>query len=521
MALDDSSMQGRGDGDGGGFRRRGGRERRQTVSFTDIAKIFEALPPHAVEAEMSLLGSMLWDPRVVGDVVTVVKSGGDFYRPAHGVIYDTMVELYDRHGSLDLVTLNQKLTDKGVLDEIGGLDYLVELAEGVPSAVNATHYAGIVREKATVRELIAAAGEILTDAHRSKEAAQDLLERAEQRIFQIAQRRESNTTADIRELINETMKLLEQNEGRHLTGVTSGFVDLDEMLSGFQRGELIILAARPSMGKTALALNFVENMATAGHPVAVFSLEMGKQQLVQRMLCGRGQIDSQRLRRNMLRQEDYRRLIAAAGELAEAKIYIDDTPGLTLLALRSKARRLKERFGIQGVIIDYLQLMSAGGRVESRQIEVSEISRGIKAMARELDVPVVCLSQLNRAAEQREGHRPRMSDLRESGSIEQDADVIMMLHREEYYHRSDPEWEEANPDKVGVAELIVAKQRNGPTGTVNMVWDGASTAFRSISYATPPDTRGQPVQAPPKLVKLNANAAALPPEDEDVGGIPY
>ncbi|MBL9119373.1 MAG: replicative DNA helicase [Phycisphaerae bacterium] len=517
MAYDDRAIAGGGDGRGAP---RGQRERRQTINLVDVAKIFESLPPHAVEAEMSLLGSMLWDPRVVGDVVTVVKSGSDFYRPAHGLIYDTMVELYDRNGSLDLVTLSQKLVDKAILEEVGGLDYLVELAEGVPSAVNAPHYAGIVREKATVRELIAAAGEILTDAHQSREPAQDLLERAEQKIFHIAQRRESNSTAEIRDLINETMKLLEQNEGRHLTGVTSGFVDLDEMLSGFQRGELIILAARPSMGKTALALNFVENMASASHPVAVFSLEMGKQQLVQRMLCGRGRIDSQRLRRNMLRQEDYRRLIAAAGELAESKIYIDDTPGLTLLALRSKARRLKERFGIQGVVIDYLQLMSAGGRVESRQMEVSEISRGVKAMARELDVPVICLSQLNRAAEQREGHRPRMSDLRESGSIEQDADVIMMLHREEYYHRADPEWEEANPDKVGVAELIVAKQRNGPTGTVNMVWDSASTAFRSISYASPPEPHAAPPAAP-RLVKLNANAAALPPEDEDVGGIPY
>ncbi len=250
MAYDDRANAGGGDGRGAP---RGQRERRQTINLVDVAKIFESLPPHAVEAEMSLLGSMLWDPRVVGDVVTVVKSGSDFYRPAHGLIYDTMVELYDRNGSLDLVTLSQKLVDKAILEEVGGLDYLVELAEGVPSAVNAPHYAGIVREKATVRELIAAAGEILTDAHQSREPAQDLLERAEQKIFHIAQRRESNSTAEIRDLINETMKLLEQNEGRHLTGVTSGFVDLDEMLSGFQRGELIILAARPSMGKTALA----------------------------------------------------------------------------------------------------------------------------------------------------------------------------------------------------------------------------------------------------------------------------
>jgi replicative DNA helicase len=518
MAFDDASSQR--SGSDGEHSERGGRkgrrgEKGREIAFGEIAKLFEALPPHAIEAEMSLLGSIIWDPKVVGDAIAIVKGGGDFYRPAHGLIYDTIVELYDRTGMLDLVTLHQRLVDKKIAEEIGGIEYLHQLAEGVPSAANAVHYANIVREKATVRELIAAAGEILADAHQSREPAQEVLERAEKRIFHIAQKRDTGTISALRELVDETLRILERNEGQHITGVTSGFVELDEMLSGFQRGEMIILAARPSMGKTALALNFVENMAMSGSPVAVFSLEMGKQQLVQRILCGRGQIDSQRLRRNMLRQEDYRRLLAAASDLAQAKIFIDDTPGLTLLGMRSKARRLKERQDIKAIVIDYLQLMSAGTRVESRQLEVSEISRGIKAMARELDVPVVCLSQLNRAAEQREGHRPRMSDLRESGSIEQDADVIMMLHREAYFHRADPEWEENNPDKVNVAELIVAKQRNGPTGTVELVWDAASTAFRNPSHRTPPDEMGRPIAPAPKLVKLNANAAALPPEDED------
>ena len=249
---------------------------------------------------------------------------------------------------------------------------------------------------------------------------------------------------------------------------------------------MLILAARPSMGKTAFALNIAEQMAVAGHGVGVFSLEMGKQQLVQRMLCARGRIDSQRMRRSMLREDDFKRLMSACADLQNAPIYIDDTPGLSLLQLRSKARRMKDRHDISAVVIDYLQLMSAGGRVESRQIEVSEISRGVKAMARELGVPVLCLSQLNRAAEQREGHRPRMSDLRESGSIEQDADVVMMLHREEYYHRGDTEWLAQNPDKQGVAEVIVAKQRNGPTGVVNLAWDAASTKFHDLSFATPP-----------------------------------
>ncbi len=500
-------------------RRRGRDDRRPASSFADVAKLFDTLPPQAIEAEMCLLGSILWDPRVIGDVVAVVRHAGDFYRPAHGTIFEHMVEMYDHGGAVDPVTLSQRLSDRKLLDEVGGLEYLVSLAEGVPSAANATHYARIVRDKATIRELIGAAGEILGDAHQSHQPANLLVEEAEQKIFQIAQKRESASVSSLKELINETMQQLEQNEGRHLTGLTSGFVDLDEMTSGFQPQEMIILAARPSMGKTALALNFVENMAMAGHAVLFFSLEMGKQQLVQRMLCGRGQIDSQRLRRNMLRQEDYRRLIAAAGDLAETKIFIDDTPGLSLLGMRSKARRMHDRYGIQAVVIDYLQLMSAGTRVESRQLEVSEISRGIKAMARELKVPVICLSQLNRAAEQREGHRPRMSDLRESGSIEQDADVVMMLHREEYYHRADPEWEEANPDKVGVGEVILAKQRNGPTGVVNVVWDAASTSFRNISYATPPESGGAR-----NLVSISPSrpAAASPADDrDDVGGIPY
>jgi replicative DNA helicase len=459
--------------------------RRERPSF-EASRLAQALPPQALEAEMSLLGALLWDHRVVGDVVTILRDGGDFARPAHQVIYEQIVDLYDRQGSVDVVQLHQRLADRGVLEEVGGLDYVVSLAESVPSAANAVHYAELVREKAIVRELIAAAGEILEDSYQSREPASLLLEQAEQRIFQIAQRRDRAVLSDLKSLLDETMRRLEENEGRTITGAATGFAELDELTSGLQAGEMIIVAARPSMGKTALALNLAENIAVAGHPVAVFSLEMSRQQLVQRLLCSRGQIDGQRFRRNMLRQEDYRRLMVACHELSSAPILIDDTPGLTLLQLRSKARRMKEKQGLAAVFIDYLQLMSSGTRSESRQLEVSEISRGIKAMARELSVPVVCLSQLNRAAEQREGHRPRMSDLRESGSIEQDADVVCMLHREEYYHRSDPEWAEQNPDKIGVAELIVAKQRNGPTGTVELAWDGAATRFCNLSHKRPP-----------------------------------
>jgi len=483
-----------GDFGGGGARRSRGGPRRgraggdgQTESQRrDVAALFGAEPPVAIEAEMGLIGAVLWDPKVVGDVITVVRSGDDFSVPRHGRIYDAIIELYERHATVDLVLLNQLLVDRNLVEAIGGFEYLVQLAEGVPSAANAVHWAQVVREKATTRELIAAAGSILEEAHTSRQPAQNLLESAEQRIFRIAQKREQGVVATAQELVDETMRLIEASDGKGFMGVRTGYGEFDEMTNGLQRGEMIILAARPSMGKTALALNLIEQVAQNGVPSLMFSLEMGRQQLIQRMLCALGQIDSQRMRKHMLGSDDYRRLMSACGEISRLPLFIDDTPGLSLLAMRSKARRLKERFGIGFIAIDYLQLMSSGSRVESRQLEVSEISRGIKAMARELDLPVLCLSQLNRAAEQREGHRPRMSDLRESGSIEQDADVVMMLHREDYYHRGDPNWADENPDKVGTAELILAKQRNGPTGTVNLMWDGATTRFKSLSYASPP-----------------------------------
>lgn len=455
-------------------------------NWRHLATLFEQLPPHAIEAEMSLLGSILLDPQVVGDAVMIIKSGDDFFKPANGAIYDAMVQLYDRHAALDIVQLNQMLADRDVLGAVGGVDYLVELANAVPTAAHAAHYARLVREKATIRHLIDAAGDILYEAYHNSDEAQSILERAEQTIFRIAEQTEQSQIENLHDLIKQTMAILEANEGKQMTGIATGFAELDEITSGLQRGEMVILAARPSMGKTALALNLAEQMAMRGQPVGIFSLEMGKQQLVQRLLAARSGIDSQRLRRNMLRADDYRALMGACDELLDAPIYIDDTPGLSLMQLRAKARRMAQRNDIACIVIDYLQLMSSGRRVESRQLEVSEISRGVKAMARELNVPVICLSQLNRAAEQREGHRPRMSDLRESGSIEQDADVVAMLHREEYYHQSDPNWADENPEKCGLAELIIAKQRNGPTGTVKLTWLQNSTRFRDYSPAQPP-----------------------------------
>ena len=503
-----------------------------------LATLFESLPPHAIEAEMSLLGSILIDPQVLGDVIFIVKKGEDFFKPANGAIFDAMVELYDKHSSLDIVQLNQLLVDRNALDAVGGLSYLVQLAEAVPSAANAAHYARLVREKAMVRQLIGAAGDILYEAYHSSDESQLILDRAESLIFNIAQQTETASAESLHELIKQTMERIEANLGNELTGIPSGFRELDVMTTGLQAGEMVIIAARPSMGKTALALNMAENMAMRGHAVGVFSLEMGKQQLVQRLLCARSGIDSQRLRRNMLKDQEFRALMAACDELQQAPIYIDDTPGLSLLQLRTKARRLAAKHGIKALLIDYLQLMSAGGRVESRQIEVSEISRGVKALARELHVPVICLSQLNRAAESREGHRPRMSDLRESGSIEQDADVVALLHREDYYYKDDPEWVENNPELLGVAELILTKQRNGPTGTIKLSWIAQSTRFRDYASATPPGGWHEPKVAPAESARPRGtaapSAAGKPPAPfrdgggpdradtgDDLDGIPY
>ena len=451
----------------------------------DVSKLFEKLPPSAIEAEAALLGSMILDWRVCGEVLQILQGADDFYKPAHSAIYETLIELYDENQSIDVVQLNQRLRDKQQLEKVGGVDYLVELAESVPSASAAQHYAQIVRDKAVLRQLIEASGQILYDAYNADSPASQLLDTAEQSIFEIRQQGTRGDASNLKELLQQTFDQLESQDGRLITGVETGFFELDEMTNGLQNGEMIIIAARPSMGKTAFVLNMAEHIAASnGQPVGVFSLEMGRQQLAQRLLCARSGVDAHKLRRNMLGREDFAQLSVAVGELSEAPLYIDDTPGLTLLELRAKARRMAARYDIQAILIDYLQLMSAPG-AESRQQEVSNISRGIKALGRELEVPVVCLSQLNRQPEGREGHRPRMSDLRESGSIEQDADVVMMLHRESYYHQGDEEWFQQNPDMENMAEVILTKQRNGPTGTVKLVFDSETTRFRNLAHSSP------------------------------------
>ncbi len=446
-----------------------------------ITRLFEQLPPHAIEAEMCLLGSVLLEPRVLGDTTFLIRDGQDFYKPTNGRIYDAMVELYDANASLDIVQLNQLLVDRDVLEAVGGQDYLVELASGVPTAANANHYARLVREKAMVRRLIEQAGAILQDAFESRSDASTLLDAAEHRIFSIAERYEHSEVEELGRLVQEVVEKLQASDGNRSTGVLTGFADLDEITGGFQPGDFIIIAGRPSMGKTALALNIAEHMAVRGDSVGLFSLEMSKHQLVERLLASRSGIDLHRLRRMMLGKEHYSRLFSACGDLRKAPMFIDDLAGSTLLQIRARARRMVAKHSVKAIVIDYIQLITTGGRVESRQLEVSEISRGLKAMARQLNIPVIAMSQLNRSPEQREGHRPRLSDLRESGSLEQDSDVVAMLHREDYYHKGDDNYDPSN-----TAELIIAKQRNGPTDVIKLSWIEQCTRFKDYSPAVAP-----------------------------------
>jgi len=452
---------------------------------------------------MSLLGSMVLDPAVIPDVIALIKGAEDFYRETHGHVYRAIVDVYDQRHSGDLVQIVDMLRGRGVLDQVGGPHYLVELANAVPTSVNAPHFARIVAEKAKLRRLIDAAGQILYDAYHAgelgPEGAREVLDSAEMKVFEIAQETSAADPQALADLLDLEMQRIEnaERDGWSLSGVRTGYGDLDELLRGLQPGELIILAARPSMGKTALALNLAEQIAMGGAPVAgappgqqtpvgFFSLEMSKNAIVQRLLSARAGVSGQNLRGgHPISKSDLYQLGVAADDLKQAPIYIDDMPGLTVLNLRARARRMVAQFGVKVIMIDYLQLMSAPGAArESRQVEVSSISRGVKGLARELNIPVVCLSQLNRASEQREGNRPRMADLRESGSIEQDADVILLLHREDYYHVQDEDWKNENPDKVGTAEVIIAKQRNGPTDVVKLKWDSTTTRFKNYDPYT-------------------------------------
>jgi replicative DNA helicase len=418
---------------------------------------------------------MIIDPACIGDVVEQVKTDA-FYRIENQLIFDAIVALYEKNKGegLDAVLLRDELEKRKQLDEAGGVDYIARIMESVPSSANVMYYAGIVKNKLLLREIIQAATEILDDAYNQAGETNEKLDRAEQRIFTITDKKVALAEIHLKDLVAEAFELIEKREGKHVTGLPTGYPELNQLTCGLQNGEMIIIAGRPSMGKTSLALNIAEHIgADEKIPVAIFSLEMGKQQLAERFLCSKGQIDSQLVRKGMLNTEHYQKLVETCGLLSEAPIFIDDTAGLTPLELRAKGRRLKSRHNIRCIIVDYLQLMSLGtGQAESRQQEVSEMSRYIKALARELNIPVVVLSQLNRSPEGREDHRPRMSDLRESGSIEQDADVVILLHREDYYHKGEEGYQGDN-----TAELIIAKQRNGPTGSVKLMFREQFTRF--------------------------------------------
>jgi replicative DNA helicase len=441
------------------------------------------VPPQSLQAEMCTLGSMIIDVDCIGDIVPVVRAE-NFYRHDHQIVFEALLKLYDEKQAVDLVLLRDELNRQSQLEQVGGVDYLVSLAESVPSSANAIYYAKIVRDKGLLRNLISASNEISNLAYGEQGDVDEIADEAEQKIFDVTEQKITGQASSMREIIQQTYDLIDQRAGSHVYGMATGFHELDELTGGLQNNEMIVVAARPSMGKTALGLNIAEYVgADSNKPVVVFSLEMAAQQLVERMLCGRAHIDNQKLRKSMLSPEEIQTMHSTAGELSESLIFVDDSPGLTPLELRGKARRLKLKHDIQLVVVDYLQLMYVPG-AESRQIEVTTISRHLKALARELSVPVVVMSQLNRSPEGREGHRPRMSDLRESGAIEQDADVVMLLHREDYYH-NEPDY-----DKTNRAEIIIAKQRNGPTGNIELTWNPAWTRFLDAAPAHAPEPFG-------------------------------
>ena len=477
------------------------------------ARIADRLPPQDIEAEMSLLGSMLLHRDAIGDVLPVLHRDESerFYRPDHRKLFETLVDMYDRGDAVDLVTVRNELDRRGLLAQIGGVEYLVQLAESVPTHLHAEHYARLVRDKAMLRDLIGAAGRISEEAYSHHEEAREILDRAEQLLFQVTDQRVSEQATPIRDSLEEIFRQIESRDGQYLTGLPTGFMELDDMLSGLQNGEMIIVAARPSMGKTAFGLNVAHAVAVSGKPAVFFSMEMSRQSVVQRLLCSYARVDSHKLRRGMLADEDVQRLAGVCDELANTPLYVDDTPGMSVLELRAKARRLKARYGISAIFVDYLQLMHSPGRSESRQQEVSEISRGLKALGRELNIPIVVMAQLNRNPEGRTDNRPRMSDLRESGAIEQDADVIALLHREEYYKR------ESCPEELkNVAEVIVDKQRNGPTGVVKLHFDQRFTRFDNLSYSAEPAYSPAPAYAPE--THFNADGPGLGPSASPADG---
>jgi replicative DNA helicase len=444
---------------------------------------YDRVPPQAIEAETAVIGSIMIDNDCIGKVIEIIDEFC-FYRPAHQKIYAAALRLYEKNEPVDIITLSEELKREKLLDETGGVYFLTELAESVPSSANVEYHARIVLERYLLRKLISESAQIAQDCYSGEQNVYDLIDKAEQRIFGISEKEHRQTFQHISPIMHEAFDRIEKYHSRAgvVTGVPTGFRKLDELTSGFQPGELIIIAGRPSMGKTALALNIARNAAVEGKvPVGIFSLEMSKQQLALRLLCAEARVDAHGVRTGRIANEDWPKLSMSVGALTEAPIYIDDSPGISVLELRAKARRLKKEKHIAMVVVDYLQLMQGPRNVESRQQEISNISRSLKGLAKELELPLVALSQLSRAVEVRGGEkRPMLSDLRESGAIEQDADVVLFIYRPEFYGI---EIDQVGKRMEGMAEVIIGKQRNGPTGTVHLSFIKKWAKFDNPAFA--------------------------------------
>ena len=437
--------------------------------------ILKRVLPHSMEAEQSVIGSMIMDREAIV-VASEMICGEDFYNKSYGVLFDSMVELNDQGQPVDLVTLQNRLKEKDVPPEISSLEFIRDLITAVPTSANIKYYANIVAEKSVLRRLIRLMEEIANNCYAGKDSVEVIMEETEKKVFDLVQRRNTGDFVPIREVVMNAMDKIEKSSHNSggVTGIATGFIDLDYRTAGMQPSDLVLIAARPSMGKTAFVLNIAQYVAFhSGDCVAIFSLEMSKEQLVNRLFAMESKVDSQHLRTGNLSDLEWEKLIESAGMIGQSKLIIDDTPGISIAEMRSKCRKFKLEMDLKMIIIDYLQLMSGSGRgTDSRQQEISDISRSLKALARELSVPVLALSQLSRAVEQRPDHRPMLSDLRESGAIEQDADVVMFMYRDDYY----------NPDteKKGIAEINIAKQRNGPIGTIDLVWLPEFTKFANL-----------------------------------------
>ena len=437
--------------------------------------VIKRVLPHSIEAEQSVIGAMLLDKEAI-TVASEQINGEDFYGKQYGMLFDAMIELNDEGKPVDLMILQNRLKEKGVPPEIYSLEFIRDVMGAVPTSANIKYYAGIVAEKSVLRKLIRINEEIANNCYSQKESLELLLEEAEKKIFEIVQKRNNSDFIPIRQVVMNAMNLIEEaskNKGA-VTGIATGFLDLDYKTAGMQPSDLILVAARPSMGKTAFVLNIAQHVAIKEQKaVAIFSLEMSKEQLVNRLLSLESKVNSQAIRTGNMKDDEWERLIESADSIGKSKLLIDDTPGIGISELRSKCRKFKLEYNLEMVIIDYLQLMTGSGKNESRQQEISDISRSLKALARELHVPVIALSQLSRAVEQRPDHRPMLSDLRESGAIEQDADVVMFIYRDDYYNK--------DTELKNVAEIIIAKQRNGAIGTINLAWLPDYTQFANLA----------------------------------------